>query len=68
MLNNIFKPVCFPLTCSIIIILFVPKNIALPTYATAALPYNIANTLRRTQSDVWRKLNVTRCFLMKNIV
>ena len=60
MLNNIFKPVYFPLTCIIIISLFVSKNIALQTYATAALPYNIANALKRTQSDVWRKLNVTR--------
>ena len=56
MLNNIFKPACFPLACIIIIILFVPKNIALSTYATAAFPYNIANTLRRTQSDVWKKI------------
>ena len=42
----------------------IPKivtNITLPTYEPAAdLPFDIANTLRHTQSDIRRKLNATR--------
>ena len=42
----------------------VPKivtNITLPTYEPyEGIPFDIANTLRHTQSDIRRKLNVTR--------
>ena len=42
----------------------IPKvvtNLTLPTYEPAAdLPFEFANTLRHTQSDIRRKLNVTR--------
>ena len=45
-------------------IVAVPKivtNITLPTYEPyEGMPFDIANTLRHTQSDIRRKINVTR--------